>query len=202
MPAPVITQNLSVFRYGSTPVPVLSATGATGQIAWSALWGGFSLALTNNAQNTTYQPVNQSDVITITARDVFDNAVSQAIIEVQATFPYQGNYRNVPRSRDQNTNSSIAEDGSESFTEKGDPQSSFIWKFLMRQQPEWQAVDNFWGWHRRAKSFWLLDVARNDNGNPLIGELIRVRFVEAFQDDPAGADFIDYNCSFRQAVRP
>lgn len=202
MPAPVITQNLAVYIHGTAPLPRLSAVGAAGQIAWSAPWGTFSRNTTNNSQTTDYSPVNQSDSIIVTARDISDNAISTTVLKIEAKFPYQGNYRNVPRSLDQITNESIAEDGGESFTEKGDPNATFIWKFLARQQSEHAAVDAFWRWHRKTKSFWLLDVARNDIGDPTIGELIRVRFAAPFQDNPFGADFMDYDLTFKQAVRP
>jgi hypothetical protein len=197
MPLPVISVNPGpAVRYdpsGASGVLVFSATGAGSTIAWSAPEGSFSVPTTGNGQPTNYSPVNQTDAVTVTARDTLDNAIATLTIQVYATCPDRGQFGNAPVELDDRTNVSLAEDGGPSFLVKGAPFKLFQYQFPNRTQAQYLAMEAFWLWHRKMRKFYLED--------PVVDGLFRlVRFDSKLQIDVQGADMIAYAATFREAV--
>lgn len=198
MPAPTIAQSLTVHRVSSLPLPTFTGSGATGQVAWSAPFGSFSPAQTNNGVASTLTPTNESRNLVVTARDSADNLTRTTLIEIQATFPYQPDWRSAPGLMDDQTNVSLAEDFSPSFLVKSDLQRVFRYGFNDRDVPtEWAAVKAFYMWHRKTRWFWIVDYPRDVTGSP---ELIKVRFDSGLGDDPQGLNKQSYSFVFREAI--
>lgn len=202
MPAPVISQSAAVHKYGQESLPTFSAT-ASGNIQWSASRGTFTPSTTASGAPTTYTPVNNSDggingpPVTVTATNVADATEATTVIEIQATFPYQPNWRgNAKRTLDDKTNISTAEDGSPSFVVKGDPQRVWKYSMLERDVPEWEVIDAFWLHHRKTRWFWLLDRPR-----ALLSPVYyKARIDSALDDDPEFSNNIGYSLVMREAI--
>lgn len=195
MPAPVITPSVGSYRYGATPKPTYSATGATGLIAWSSSHGGtFAPATTANGVSTTFSPANETDeAVTITATDQADATHSATNLNVSATCPDRGQFGSAPVELDDRTNVSQAEDGGQSFLVKGGPFRLFTYQFPNRTQAEYDRMEAFWLYHRKTARFYLED--------PIHDAVFRlVRFDSKLQIDPQGADMIGYAATFREAV--
>lgn len=194
MPAPVITASHSTFRFGSTPAPTFSATGSGGQIAWTATRGSFTLTPTNNGQQTTYNAVNQTEDVVITARDTSDNATSTIVLAVEMTFPYDPDVDGIDDDLDDRMNVSIAEDGAPSFTDKGDPQHVITFKFTDREDAEFNTVAALWIWHRKDKTWWIVDYSTS-----IAGVLRKGRFDSKLSKTGA-MNRITYTFVWREAV--
>lgn len=200
MPAPVITATEATHRIEQDALPQFKGTGATGQIAWSVSLnhGVFGATPTNNNVFTTFTPLNQSESLIVTAKDLFDNAVSTVALAIEAMFPYQPDWKNAQRELDVKTNESTAEDGGLSTVEKSDPFRLWTFGFNDRDFDELTAAENFWLWHRKSKVFWLKDVPRGAATGT--GPLWKVRHASSFKDDPQDADVHNYAGLFRQAI--
>lgn len=195
MPAPDITADLGEYRFGGTPVPTYSATGAVGSIEWSdgSAGGAFSPAITANGVDTTYTPANESKSVVITANDDSDDESSTAALEVTATCPDRGQFGQAQIELDDRTNVSLAEDGSPSFVQKGDPFFLYPYSFPNRTQAQYDAMTAFWLFHRKVRKFYLED--------PVHDNVFRlVRFDSKLQTDVQGADMLTYSATFREAV--
>lgn len=184
---------MSTYRYDGDTPPTATGSGATGNIAWTISEGSVSATPTPNGTPTTLSVPNETNAITITARDLFDSAETTVVLQVQATYPDRGQFSGVPIEIDNRTNASIAEDGAQDFVEKGPPQYLFQYEFPNRQDPALIAARDFWLWHKKSIPFWLQD--------PLDDDLFYwVRNDSKFQYDPAGANTITYRQTFRQVV--
>lgn len=194
MPAPNIIASHSVFRFGSTPVPTFSASGAAGQIAWTATRGSFAPTPTNNGQQTTYAAANQSEDVVITARDTADNATSTIVLAVEMTFPFDPDIDGIDDDLDDRMNVSVAEDGAPSFTDKGDAQRVITFKFTDREDAEYNSVAALWLWHRKDKKWWIVDYSTS-----IAGVLRKGRFDSKLSKSGA-MNRITYTFVWREAV--
>jgi len=191
MPAPVITATLQTHRFGATPLPKFSATGASGNIQWSAPYGSFGPTITTNGAETTYTPVNQSDKIIVTAKDLADNAMSTVTIRIYGTFPDRGQWGNVPIKLDDSTEGSFAADGSGDFSDPGPALRQFEYTFPGRTLTEYLSIRTFFLWHRTVKKFYIQDPQLDD-------VFYLVKFTNEFGDENPGRDDIDITGSFKE----
>lgn len=194
MPAPNITVSTTTYRYAAIPKPVFSATGASGQIAWTASPDGtFDPTETSNGQQTTFSPANETQSVVVTARDKADNATSTITLNITGTCPDRGQFDNASIELDDRTNVSLAEDGGPSFLVKGPPFRLFPYSFPNRTQAQYDEMSNFWLFHRKTRKFYLEDPIHD-------GVFRLVRFDSKLQIDVHGADMLTYSATFREAV--
>lgn len=200
MAAPVISQTQTTHVWDDPTLPQFSAT-ASAPIAWTAPRGVFSPTTTASGAPTTFTPPNGQGNIVITARNTGDNLVSTTIIAIEAVFPYQPSWKAAGRALDVKTNMSIAEDNSQSFTEKGGLFRVYRYGFNgpTRSHAEFVIVEDFFGWHKRSRWFWLKDVPRALT-TIVVPKRIKVRFDSELLDDPEGLNGIPYSFVAREAV--
>jgi hypothetical protein len=194
MPIPNITASHTTYRYNSGALPTFIGSGAAGQIAWTVTRGSIAPTPTNNGVAATYTPANQSEAVTVTARDTSDNATRQVVINIEMTFPYDPDVDGIDTDLDDKTNVSLAEDGGPSFLQKGDPQRVFTLTFSDRQDAEYNNADALWLWHRKVITFWIVDYSTS-----ITGVLRKGRFDSKLSKSGA-MNKITYKFIFREAV--
>jgi hypothetical protein len=182
---------------GDTVLPVITATGAIGNVGFTDNGaGGAFTNVVNNGGGTwsaTYAPRNltrdgshpRAPVVLITAVDHGAFVIASVTIAVTATFPQNPNV-GYPIDLDDETKVSYARDKTPAFDENDDVTIGWSLEMRNREPVDVREMRIFWLHHRKTITFFCYDRET--------GLLVRVRFDSGVRTIVDGAETYKMTC--------